>query len=173
MNIELDRLHAVLDFDVLINGGQVSRDRTKDELYGADWEVTVWAASRNVRVIYFYANWNGEGKAAGPLRNERMWREGRPDLGVEFFGGDGTKSMHNILMKNKVPTVIIPGRHTVPTDQQKLACKSVGTKQCAPLCLEQLAFADHSYCPRAYRVWTEAAMQNELRRRPNGPLADV
>lgn len=108
MNAELDRLHAVLDFDVLINGGQVSRDREKDELYGADWQAAVWASSRGVRVIYFYANWTGQGRAAGPIRNERMWREGRPDLGIEFFGRDGTKSMHDILVRGGVPIVLIP-----------------------------------------------------------------
>lgn len=107
MNIELDRLHAVLDFDVLINGGQVSRDRAKDELYGADWEAAVWASSRGVRVIYFYANWRGEGDAAGPIRNRRMYHEGRPDLGVEFPGGKGTKSMHGILVRGGVPIVLI------------------------------------------------------------------
>ncbi len=107
MNAELDRLHAVLDFDVLINGGQVSRDREKDELYGADWEAAVWAQSRRVPVQYFYANWNGEGKAAGMIRNRRMLREGRPDLGVEFPGGPGTKNMHGLLFGDKLPIVTI------------------------------------------------------------------
>jgi hypothetical protein len=107
MNAELDRLHAVLDFDVLINGGQVSRDRTKDELFGADWQAAVWAQSRGVPVTYFYANWNGEGKAAGMIRNKRMLHEGHPDLGVEFPGGPGTKNMHGLLIVGRIPIVVV------------------------------------------------------------------
>lgn len=95
MNAKLDALHAEHSFTVVINGGQVSRDR--DVLYGADHQVAVWAQSRGLPVLFFYANWTGEGKAAGPIRNQRMIEEGCPELGVEFPGRNGTKNMRGKL----------------------------------------------------------------------------
>lgn len=41
----------------------------------------------------FRANWKRDGKAAGPLRNQRMLDEGKPDLVVAFPGGRGTADM--------------------------------------------------------------------------------
>lgn len=41
----------------------------------------------------FPANWKRDGKAAGPLRNQRMLDEGKPDLVVAFKGGKGTADM--------------------------------------------------------------------------------
>jgi len=41
----------------------------------------------------FPANWKRDGKAAGPLRNQRMIDEGKPDLVVAFKGGRGTADM--------------------------------------------------------------------------------
>src|SRR5262249_16770583 len=37
--------------------------------------------------------WDELGKKAGPLRNQRMLDEGKPDLVVAFPGGGGTKDM--------------------------------------------------------------------------------
>jgi hypothetical protein len=36
--------------------------------------------------------WDELGKKAGPLRNQRMLDEGKPDLVVAFPGGGGTKT---------------------------------------------------------------------------------
>ena len=57
------------------------------------------------------------------------------------------------------------------TDEiRRAACASVGTKQCAAICL---CHSPWDYpCP-AYRVvWTEQALKTELARRPNGPLLE-
>jgi len=37
--------------------------------------------------------WDKIGKKAGPLRNQRMLDEGKPDLVVAFSGSGGTKDM--------------------------------------------------------------------------------
>ena len=57
-----------------------------------------------------------------------------------------------------------------PTQIQRAACLSMGTKQCAPICLSHLPF--HDYCPEACKVWTKEAIEREEKRRPNGPLSD-
>lgn len=41
----------------------------------------------------FPANWKRDGKAAGPIRNQRMLDEGKPDVVVAFPGGKGTADM--------------------------------------------------------------------------------
>jgi hypothetical protein len=39
------------------------------------------------------ANWKKDGKIAGPVRNQRMLDDGKPDLVVAFPGGRGTADM--------------------------------------------------------------------------------
>lgn len=39
------------------------------------------------------ADWTAHGKAAGPIRNQRMIDDGKPDLVVAFPGGRGTADM--------------------------------------------------------------------------------
>lgn len=76
----LDRLHGQRCFTLLIAGGA----------RGADTMGEHWARDRGVRTRIFMARWAIEGRAAGPIRNARMLREGRPDLIVAFPGGKGT-----------------------------------------------------------------------------------
>lgn len=99
----LGRLHGAYRFTRVINGGQVSRERGR--LWGADWQAAVWAQSHKIEVLYFYANWHLDGKAAGPIRNARMLSAGRPDVGVEFPGGKGTRDMRNRLIRAGIPIV--------------------------------------------------------------------
>lgn len=93
----LDHLHQNRTITVLIEGGQVSRDRDTDHLYGADWQAGTWAIKRRVRHQIFWANWRaadgGLRKQAGPERNERMLRYGRPEAAVGFPGRRGTIDM--------------------------------------------------------------------------------
>jgi len=42
------------------------------------------------------AEWDKFGRRAGPLRNEQMLREGKPDVVVAFPGGRGTAHMVRI-----------------------------------------------------------------------------
>jgi hypothetical protein len=65
---------------------------------GADSEAMIWAQTErtNGRIIKhapFVADWYTHGKAAGPIRNQRMIDEGKPDLVVAFPGGRGTADM--------------------------------------------------------------------------------
>ena len=60
---------------------------------GADTLAGVVANGRGVKVTRFPADWNKHGKAAGPIRNQQMLDEFRPDIVVAFPGGTGTADM--------------------------------------------------------------------------------
>lgn len=67
----------------IINGGATGADRLAAE----------WAERRHVPVQTYWAYWKTHGKKAGPIRNQRMLDEGKPDLVVAFPGGRGTADM--------------------------------------------------------------------------------
>jgi hypothetical protein len=60
---------------------------------GADTFTGNWAREMEIDCISCPARWNVDGKAAGPLRNERMLLDWRPDLVIAFPGGRGTNDM--------------------------------------------------------------------------------
>lgn len=60
---------------------------------GADTMAGDWARRRGISCTAYDANWELEGRAAGPIRNKRMLDEGSPDLVVAFPGGRGTANM--------------------------------------------------------------------------------
>lgn len=61
---------------------------------GADSEGMIWAqAMPGCKHAPFRADWRTHGKAAGPIRNQRMLDEGKPDLVIAFPGGRGTADM--------------------------------------------------------------------------------
>lgn len=60
---------------------------------GADALAGEWAECFGVPFRVFPANWDRDGKAAGPIRNQRMIDEGKPDLVIVFPGGRGTADM--------------------------------------------------------------------------------
>lgn len=59
---------------------------------GADTLADSWAICRGVGRDKYPADWSF-GKKAGPIRNQRMLDEGRPDLVLAFPGGRGTADM--------------------------------------------------------------------------------
>ena len=68
----LDRLHAEKFFTVLIHGNA----------RGADTIADAWASCRGIPREQYevpYGEWDEIGKKAGPLRNQRMLDEGKPD----------------------------------------------------------------------------------------------
>ena len=82
----LDRLHTEKSFTMLIHGNARGADRIAD----------AWASRTGVpREPYGLpqGEWDELGKKAGPLRNQRMLEEGKPDLVVAFPGGGGTKDI--------------------------------------------------------------------------------
>lgn len=60
---------------------------------GADLLAANWALRRKVPFDWFPVEWKKYGKAAGPMRNQRMLDEGQPDLVIAFPGGRGTADM--------------------------------------------------------------------------------
>ena len=60
---------------------------------GADALAHAWAKARGVPVATYLPDWRSFGASAGPLRNQRMLDEFRPDLVLAFHGGRGTADM--------------------------------------------------------------------------------
>lgn len=60
---------------------------------GADTLAAEWAERFGFPLQKFPADWTAHGRAAGPLRNQRMIDEGQPELVVAFPGGKGTADM--------------------------------------------------------------------------------
>lgn len=60
---------------------------------GADSLAEWWAEKKHIPVRKFRADWESHGKKAGPLRNQQMLDEGKPDYVVAFPGGLGTADM--------------------------------------------------------------------------------
>jgi len=79
----LDRLHTERQFSLVITGGA----------RGADTMAHDWAVSRDIPTEVLMAEWERLGRKAGPLRNQRMLQEGKPDLVIAFPGGRGTANM--------------------------------------------------------------------------------
>jgi YspA, cpYpsA-related SLOG family len=79
----LDTLNATTSFDCVITGAAP----------GADTLADTWARSKGIRVERYYALWKTYGKAAGPIRNQKMLDDEHPDLVVAFPGGVGTADM--------------------------------------------------------------------------------
>lgn len=63
---------------------------------GADMMAARYGWENNHKVHEFPADWNKHGRAAGPIRNQQMLDEGKPDLVVAFPGGKGTAHMIRI-----------------------------------------------------------------------------
>lgn len=60
---------------------------------GADSLAEWWAERKGIAVRQFRADWKAHGNKAGPLRNQQMLDEGKPDYVVAFPGGAGTADM--------------------------------------------------------------------------------
>lgn len=84
---------------VLIHGAASGADDLADE----------WARERGIRREGYIADWGLRGRAAGPERNARMLREGRPDLCVAFPGGRGTADMVARCEQAGVPVLRVGG----------------------------------------------------------------
>ena len=88
----LDGVHAIKPITALIHGAHRK---------GADALADQWGNKRLVAVLRFPAHWDHTprcepgcsrqtGRAAGPIRNERMIDEAKTDVAIAFPGGDGT-----------------------------------------------------------------------------------
>ena len=53
----------------------------------------------------YRADWEGLGRKAGPIRNQQMLDEGKPDLVVAFPGGRGTANMMRIAREAGIEVI--------------------------------------------------------------------
>lgn len=60
---------------------------------GADRMAGAWANRLAINVVAMPAQWSEHGKAAGPIRNEAMLLEHKPNRVIAFPGGKGTADM--------------------------------------------------------------------------------
>jgi hypothetical protein len=81
---------------------------------GADNLGGRWAMEHSVKLEVYPAEWRIYGKGAGPVRNQRMLDEGRPDLVVAFHSdlaqSKGTKDMVNRSHRAGIPVRIVRGK---------------------------------------------------------------
>lgn len=81
------------DFYLLLPFGNTFKKMIHGGASGADIGAARWAESEGVKVVEYKANWKKHGKAAGPIRNQQMLDEGKPDYVFAFPGGKGTADM--------------------------------------------------------------------------------
>ena len=94
-------LYYEMGYDTLVEG----------EARGADTIARKCAELIGMKVLKFPANWDKHGKRAGPIRNQQMLDEGKPDLVVAFHNNieqsKGTKDMVNRAKKANIPIYVI------------------------------------------------------------------
>jgi hypothetical protein len=76
---------------------------------GADRIAGQWADARGLVVEKFPADWSRLGNAAGPARNAKMLREGKPDAVFVLPGGRGTANMVMQAKEAGVPITFAKG----------------------------------------------------------------
>ncbi len=83
------------------------------EARGADRMARNLAKQAGIQVIPFPADWVAQPKAAGPIRNTQMLKEGRPDVVVAFHASlgvsKGTRHMVLLALRAGVPTRVWNG----------------------------------------------------------------
>lgn len=80
---EMNKLAAVERPSVVIHGGARGADSLAGEV----------ATKAGVPVEVYPAQWEKHGRRAGPIRNQQMLDEGRPDVVLAMPGGVGTADM--------------------------------------------------------------------------------
>lgn len=90
---EMDRIHAERKIELVIEGGQRTRDQHRGVIGGADYWAYMWASSRRVPHVREDSDWSAHGRAAGPKRNQLMIDKYKPDALICTAGGRGTADM--------------------------------------------------------------------------------
>lgn len=60
---------------------------------GADTMAIEYAKMFDIDYKVYMADWQKHGRAAGPIRNQHMLDDGKPDIVIAMPGGKGTKDM--------------------------------------------------------------------------------
>jgi hypothetical protein len=98
----LDELAVRCGIECVIDGGAK----------GADSSASIWAMANGVESVTYLADWKAHGKAAGPIRNQKMLELGEPDLVVAFVNkplaeSKGTAHMVGIARDAGVETHVV------------------------------------------------------------------
>jgi len=72
---------------------------------GVDTIAARWAKDLGIPIKTYYADWNRYGHLAGPLRNEEMANDFKPDIVLAFPGEKGTRNMIKIASKLKIEII--------------------------------------------------------------------
>lgn len=96
-----ERIYQVLDS---IHERRVIGKLIEGDCSGVDKIAGEWAKDRGVALVKCAADWKGNGRAAGPIRNAFMLTL-NPDGVVAFPGGDGTADMCRQAEKAGVPVM--------------------------------------------------------------------
>jgi hypothetical protein len=99
----LDFVRALLPSTTIPGAGDITEVIVGDAT-GIDAYAQSWAIERGVQARQFRAAWDKLGRAAGPLRNQRMI-EARPDVVLAFPGGRGTGDMTRRARLAGVPVI--------------------------------------------------------------------
>lgn len=91
----LDRIHKERGITTVIEG----------DARGADRIGGFWARKNLIDNIKFPADWDTYGRRAGPIRNQKMLSEGKPDLVVAFRGGRGTEHMKSVTRGARIELI--------------------------------------------------------------------
>lgn len=99
----LDTIHAETPITLIIHGGARGADTMAQ-----DWALSKGACS-GIRTREFTADWEQHGLSAGPIRNQQMLADGKPELVVAFQGGTGTADMVKRARKAGVRVIEVVG----------------------------------------------------------------
>lgn len=115
----LHQIHRLHGIEELAHGGAE----------GLDTLAKLWALSFGLVTAEYeatQAEWDIFGNRAGNMRNSRMLRLFKPDIGVAFPGANGTADMRTKLIEAGVPTFV--GRWT-DTNKNALRWELVNGKR--------------------------------------------
>lgn len=73
--VTLDAFMVSHEIEIVIEG----------EAPGADRLAREWAEARGIPVDRYHAHWESFGRAAGPIRNQKMLDEGKPTYAFAFY----------------------------------------------------------------------------------------
>jgi len=100
---------------------------------GADLLAATIAHARKLSTWAFPADWDQHGRAAGPIRNQRMLDEAKPDFVIAFHnflpGSKGTRDMVRRAAKAGVPVQLYNDQgKEVPITDEMLAPAAPATR---------------------------------------------
>jgi hypothetical protein len=93
----LTKIHTAQGIDTIIHGGA----------RGADTLAGMFAKDFGFNIQIYPADWKRHGRSAGPIRNNTMLIEGKPNLVVAFPGGHGTANMIKQAQVVGVRTMVV------------------------------------------------------------------